>query len=50
LIEEQHKLEQLAATVTTLVAKVKEQAAQIQKVRRKGNISVSASAMIGSEP
>jgi hypothetical protein len=50
LIEEQHKLKQLDATVSSLIAKVKKQAAQIQKVRTKANMSVSASAIVASEP
>jgi hypothetical protein len=43
LIEEQRKLERLEATVTSLVAKVKEQAAQIQKVRTRVDPSRPAS-------
>ena len=34
-VEEQHKVEKLEATITNLVATVKEQAAQIQKVSAK---------------
>jgi hypothetical protein len=41
-VQEQHKVEKLEATVTTLVAMAKEQAAQIQKVSAQLEVSKSA--------
>jgi len=50
LIEEQRKLERLEATVTSLVAKVKEQAAQIQKVSTRVDTSRPASQVAVADP
>ena len=41
-LEEQHKVEKLEATVTSLVATMKEQAAQIQKVSARLEVSQPA--------
>ena len=50
LVEEQHKVERLEATVASLVATMKEQATQIQKVNARLQLSESAPVTAANDP